>query len=66
MSVSLSKFVGKAEVSVKEITTGGKVAGVKPGMQGTLEAKLPEGLTAKVIVTDGTIKSARGLARAGA
>ena len=59
MSFSLTKFSSKGELTVKSISTGGKVDGVKPGVTATLEASLPEEVTAKLSFTDGSIKSVR-------
>jgi hypothetical protein len=56
MSFSLSKFNAKGELGVSSISKSG-VDGFKPGFTGTLSASLPEDFTAKVIFTDGSVKS---------
>jgi hypothetical protein len=70
MSFSLKSFVGEASVKQTDITGSGSEALGKSGwsLKGNLNASLPEGLSAKLTITDGSLRSVRargaGAARA--
>ena len=67
MSFSLKSFVGEANVTQSDITGSGSEALGKTGwsLKGNLNASLPEGLSAKLTLTDRSLVSvrARGAAR---
>jgi hypothetical protein len=70
MSFSLKSFVGEANVKQTGITGSGSEALGKSSwsLKGDLNASLPEGLSAKLTITDGSLRSVRargaGAARA--